>query len=145
MKKRLIFLGGTIANNPWRYDVIRTLLQNGVLKSEIFNPIVPDWDDAAREREAQAKARATYFLFYIGDPGQKGNPISAYSIAETVVSLYENPRRTLVVFDMKDMEGHPLKAMQGVYDRLKELFPDNIFETLDGAVGWLVEKMGRST
>ncbi len=109
MKNKLVFLGGTVAKNEWRNGFIEALVKRGVPRESLFNPDVKDWNKEAQQREEIAKKEAGYLVFYIADPKQEGNPLSAYSMVEATMALYDQSNRTVVVFDTEGMkeEGHP--------------------------------------
>ncbi len=139
-KKRLIFLGGTTAKNPWRDNFISELVKRGVPTDVLFNPVVANWDAEAQEREEAAKRDATHLVFYIASPMQEGNPLSAYSMVEATMALYDKPDRSVVVFDTTGMEGHPKKAMDQALKVLKARFPnEHIFGTSALATDWLAK------
>jgi hypothetical protein len=123
MSKKLVFLGGTCAGNNWRPEFIAALIAGGLSAEEIFNPVVPDWNEEVRRKEEEAKASATHMLFYIADPKQAGNPLSAYSMVEATMAMYDKPDTTVVVFDNTGIEGHALKAMNQTLKVLKKRFP----------------------
>lgn len=139
---KLVFLGGTAGGNPWRDGVIAALVARGVDPAALFNPVVNDWNEEAQRREEQAKAEASHLVFYIADPKQDGNPLSAYSMVEATMALYDKPERTVVVFDVEGMSGHPLKAMNQALKVLKARFPQaNIFGTRHEAIDWLAAQL----
>lgn len=123
-----VFLGGTCGNNHWREDiVIPGLIARGVPEERIFNPVVKHWDDAARMREDQEKAICSILLFVIASPDPFMRPmtanVSAYSLVELTMSLYDAPERTVAMFDTSGMDGHTAKAInKAVYD-LRMRFP----------------------
>jgi hypothetical protein len=139
---KLVFLGGTVANNGWRIPFIDALVEQGVDRQALFNPIVADWDDEAQRREEEAKAKATHLVFYIADPKQEGNPLSAYSMVEATMALYDKTDRAVIVFDSTGVAGHPLKAIEQAARVLRARFPDaNIFSTLEEAKEWLAREL----
>lgn len=97
--KKMIFLGGTVGKNNWREDFIEYLKLLGIKDSEIFNPIVTLWDDSARAHEEEMKRKCSHHLFYIGNPAVNVNRLSAYSMVEATMSLYDKLHTTVVVFD----------------------------------------------
>ena len=142
MMPPLVFLGGTAANNPWRKQFVENA--KGVPASVFFDPVVAVWDEEARRREEEAKAMASHLVFYIADPRQDGNPLSAYSMVEATMALYDKPLISVVIFDTTGMGGHPLKAMNQTFRALKARFPSSyIFATPDEAVAWLVADIQR--
>lgn len=140
--RKLVFLGGTAANNNWREQFIESLVSLGVLPDILFNPVVKDWNEEAQQREETAKKEACHLVFYIADPKQDGNPLSAYSMVEATMALYDKPARTVIVFDTDGMSGHPLKAMNQTLKVLRARFPEaNIFGTRQDAINWLTPRL----
>lgn len=139
---KLVFLGGTAGGNPWRDGFIEALVGRGASRDAFFNPVVADWNEGAQRREEAAKAEASHLVFYIADPNQHGNPLSAYSMVEATMALYDKAERTVVVFDSDGMTGHPLKAMNQTLRVLKARFPGaNIFGTRREAIDWLAAQL----
>lgn len=118
-----IFLGGTVGGNSWRADFTRALVDLGYAPHTIFNPVVADWNADAQAREEHAKATAGFVLFYVADPMQAGNSLSAYSMVEATMALYDRSGSAVVVFDPSGMSGHALKAMRQAFAVLKSRFP----------------------
>jgi hypothetical protein len=140
--KQLVFLGGTAANNGWRDTLIANLVSRGVSSSCLFNPVVPDWNQEAQKREEEAKATASLMVFYVSDPKQEGNPLSAYSMVEATMALYDKPETSVVVFNTDGMSGHPLKAMNQCLKVLKSRFPQaNIFSSSQDIEDWLYKQL----
>lgn len=138
----LVFLGGTVGGNNWRTEFIQALVERGVPKDALFNPVVVDWNDEARAREERVKAEARYLLFYIANPNQEGNSRSAYSMVEATMALYDKPDRAVVVFDSRDVSGHPLKDMNHTFAILRERFPKgNMFLNYQDAIDWFVSHL----
>ena len=48
---------------PGAKGIIERLAARGVRKSRLFDPVVEDWNDAAREREERAKADSDARLY----------------------------------------------------------------------------------
>jgi hypothetical protein len=139
---KLAFLGGTVANNDWRSFLIQDLAARGIASDCLFDPVVKDWNEEAQAREEAAKRDASHLVFYIADPKQDGNPLSAYSMVEATMALYDKPERTTVVFDSAGMLGHPAKAMAQALRVLKARFPDaNILGSYEEAVAWLAREL----
>jgi hypothetical protein len=140
--KKIVFLGGTCGNNNWRDGLSARLMARGVPAESLFNPVVANWDEAAQQREDEAKKKADFNLFYLGDPQQADNRVSFYSLLEATMGLYDAPARTVVVFDTtgmpKPMEKSNVKACKD----LKARFPEApIFGTLAEAEDWLVKNL----
>lgn len=140
--KKLVFLGGTAANNNWRDGFIAALVGRGVSPNDIFNPVVKNWNEDAQRREEEAKAGASHLVFYLADPKQDGNPLSAYSMVEATMALYDKSERTVVIFDTDGMSGHSLSAMNQMLRVLRVRFPGaNIFGTHQEAIKWLSSQL----
>lgn len=145
--KPLVFLGGTCGTNNWRERFIAELKKLGLTDEEIFNPVVAEWNEDAQAREEAAKEEACVLMFYIGDPGD--GTLSAYSMVEATMALYDKPDRTVVVFDDTGLEGHAAKAMKQVQKVLLNRglgFDEGIFRgylgicaTMSDAAGAVVE------
>jgi nucleoside 2-deoxyribosyltransferase-like protein len=88
-----VFLAGTQSGSKWRDDLIP------MLKIDYFNPVVDDWNDEARDREAIEKAKCD-FLLYVITPEMTG----CYAIAEAVQSGSRQPGKT--IFCVLDNYGH---------------------------------------
>lgn len=132
---KLLFLGGTSANNKWRDGFTDALISRGVPAGAIFNPVVADWNEEAQANEEHAKANASHLLFYIGSPMQEGNPLSTYSMVEATMALYDKNDRTVVVFDPAGIEGHFLKALHQTRKVLQSRFPGaRIYDSADAAI-----------
>lgn len=137
----LIFLGGTCGGNNWRAPFTEILEERGIPSDKIFNPVVSDWNPEAQAAEEKAKALASHHVYCIADPRQDGNPISAYSILEAAMALYDKPETAVVVFDTTGMSGHPLKAMDQARKVLQERHPEaRIFGSTAEALIWLAEQ-----
>lgn len=96
-----VFLGGTCGGNRWRRErFVPGMAERGIGAERLFDPVVADWTPACQEAEDAAKAGARFLLSYIGDPRSPGNEVSAYSLVESVTALYDEPGRTVVVFDL---------------------------------------------
>lgn len=140
--KKLVFLGGTCGNNTWRDGFVERLTARGVAAEALFNPVVSPWNDEAQRREDEAKKNATANLFYLGDPKQDDNRVSYYSLLEATMGLYDNPEKTIVVFDSTGMPKHAEKASAKACKDLKARFPQaNIFATLAEAEEWLATSL----
>lgn len=142
MKPYLVFLGGTVAGNGWRKKFIRELTALGVPHSELFNPVVEEWNEEAQAKEEEAKKNATHMLFFLGAPMQDGNPLSTYSMIEATMALYDAPEKTVVVFDPTGIGGHALKAYKQTEKVLRKRFPDKrILSTLGEAIAWFADEL----
>jgi hypothetical protein len=108
----LVFLGGTSGRNRWREGLIERLTKRGVPREALFDPVVADWNDAAREREERAKADVEVMLFYLGDPQEPGIPLSAFTLVEATLAVCREPERTMLVFDLDAVSGHARKVYE---------------------------------
>ncbi|HEX6537537.1 MAG TPA: nucleoside 2-deoxyribosyltransferase domain-containing protein [Gemmatimonadaceae bacterium] len=132
----MIFLGGTCGDNDWRRErAIPLLRELGVPASEIFDPVVDDWDEAAQAREDAAKRDARFVLFYIGNPRAHDSEVSAYSLVEAVMALYDQPARAVVVFGPEEFSPGTAKHLRKCEMDLRRRFPEGaIFASLDHAL-----------
>ena len=87
-----IFLGGTYNGSKWRESLIP------YITCDYFNPVVENWDDAAKERERYEREHCDYVLYGI-TPRMKG----VYSIAELVDDSNKRPKRTLFLLLKNDI------------------------------------------
>ena len=135
-----VFLGGTVGRNTWREDVIPELTRRGIPLEALYDPPVDDWTEEIQAREGAAKNQASYLLYVIAHPGGSSAAVSAYSLVEAVMGLYDRPGQTVVAFDTSGMTGHVLKVMRKIVRDLQERFPDApIFDNnRDAAIDWLV-------
>lgn len=142
MGAKLVFLGGTCANNLWRKGLIDELVARGVPRECLFDPVVTNWDAVAQKAEEEAKAKASHFLFYLADPKQPGNPLSYYSAVEATMALYDHPETTVVVFDNDGVEGQFLKASKQAEKVLRKRHPNAvILGSRQEAIDWLAAKL----
>jgi hypothetical protein len=132
-----VFLGGTTGND-YRERITAALTGQGVHASKIFNPVVEHWDEAARNKEDAMKADpSVLMLFYL--TANKGGAfdgafLSAYSLQEAIMGLYDHPGRTVLVFDYDGMVPRAAKRLRKSYLDLKARFPTApIFESLEEA------------
>jgi hypothetical protein len=136
---RLIFLGGTSGRSPWRAGLIERLAARGVARAALFDPVVADWNEAARKREEDAKRRADLLVFYLGDPEEPGIPVSAFSLVEATLAVTsDDRRRTVLIFDLDGVDGHARKVYQQSEALLSARAPDvPIFQDLRTAEDWI--------
>jgi hypothetical protein len=134
-----VFLGGTVGTNTWREEVIPELTRRGIPAEALYDPPVDAWTEEIQAREDAVKREAAYHLYVIAHPGGSSDAVSAYSLVEAVMALYDRPRGTVVAFDTSAMTGHVLKAMRKIIKDLQGRFPDApIFDNnRDAAVDWL--------
>lgn len=147
MNNRL-FLGGTCGDNSWREDiVIPALLEHGIRLERIFNPVVSHWDEQAQANEDAAKANPDYLLLFVlaspADPSAMDvTQISGYSLAEAIMSLYDAPERTVVLFNTAGMAKKTAKGMKKAEQDLRLRFPDApIFTDYSPLIDWLAPRL----
>ena len=80
-----VFLGGTCNGSDWRDRLIK------MLRVSYFNPVVPDWNEAAYQKELQERESSTYCL-YVLTPLMTG----VYAVAEVVDDSNKRPNRTVL-------------------------------------------------
>jgi len=143
--KKQVFLGGTCGNNKWRKEkFIPELMKKGVSSDKFFDPVVADWTPACMAAEDEAKKESQYMLYYISDPKQEGNTLSAYSLVEAIMGLYDDPDRTVVVIDTTYLpeKHHSMKALSKTLKDLKTRFPKGmILDDLDAVIDWFGKKL----
>lgn len=140
LPKKEVFLGGTCGGNNWREGFIAKLVACGVPASALFNPVVKDWNAEAQAREEKSKAEADILVFYIADPKTPGISISAYSLVEATMALYDKAARAYVIFDAAGMDGHAAKVMKQTQNVLKTRFPQGNIFSVDEAVEVIANK-----
>lgn len=86
-----VYLGGT-TNTVWRDELI------SLLTIAYFNPMVPDWTEAARKQEALEKKSCNIHLYVI-----TREMTGVFSIAEAVDSVHEAGVKT--IFQVMPTEG----------------------------------------
>lgn len=80
-----VFLGGTCNETTWRDELIP------MLQCDYFNPVVPDWNEAAQQNELKER-EVCDVLLYVLTPAMTG----VYSIAEIVEDSIMNATKTIV-------------------------------------------------
>ena len=123
-----VFLGGTCNDSTWRETVKERL------KIDYFDPVVKKWDDAARQREIEARATCD-FLLYVITPKQKG----FYAIAEVTHDSVTRPHKTLLCVLSKD-DGKTWRENWPSIKAVMELVKNNgakVFRDLDEVVEFL--------
>lgn len=105
-----IFLGGTCNDSRWREDLIIPHLN---IEVDYFNPVVPDWNEEAYQRELFERENCDFCL-YIITPKMTG----FYSIAEVIDDSNKRPRKTIFCFiqedDGSEFEKHQLKSLEKI-------------------------------
>lgn len=140
--KSQLFLGGTCGDNMWRDGFVANLVSRGVSADKLFNPVVPDWTPECQAAEDAAKAESSLMMFFIGNPKTPGNEVSAYSLVEAIMGLYDAPDRTVLVIDVSEMSESVAKAMRKSLADLKARFPDGLaFDSLDSAADWISSQL----
>ena len=144
MARPLVFLGGTSGHNPWRKGLVARLAARGVPETGLFDPVVDDWNDAARAREERAKADAEVLLYYLGDPQEPGLHVSAFALVEATLAVCREPQRSIVVFDSASVSGHARKVYEQSARLLRAQEPKaRIFESLLEAEDALARRFAR--
>lgn len=114
MKEITLFMGGTCNESTWR-DELQKMLYSTV---KAFNPVVPNWDKSAYDREIHARKTSDYVLYTI-TPKMTG----VYSIAEVVDDSNKRPKKTLFcVLDKDDgyeFTSGQLKSLDAVKQMVK--------------------------
>ena len=90
--KKTIFLGGTCNDSLWR-DALIPQLPN----ADCFNPVVPNWNDEAYQKELKAREISDVCLYVI-TPKMTG----VYSIAEVIDDSNKRPGKTVFHYMNED-------------------------------------------
>lgn len=113
-----VFLGGTVANNLWRNQVIDQLLARGIRDNQIFNPVVEHWTTEIQEKEDRAKVDSNCLLtFVLASPDSFLNDqkfTAAYSLYEATSCLYDAAERTIVYFDYQGFDKRTEKGLKKI-------------------------------
>lgn len=143
-----VFLGGTCNDSKWR-DYIEAQLKNAVDNGliELFNPVVPNWNEEAYQKEMAYKKIADFQLFVI-TPRMTG----VFSIAEAVDCSNKYPEKTIFCTlaediiptrgkdaDHKVFDEGQLKSLNKVSEMIKANGGES-FDSLDQVVSYLVTK-----
>jgi hypothetical protein len=140
--QRLVFLGGTAGHNPWRKELLRQLDALGAPTARCFDPVVADWTDEVRAREEQVKRDASLLVFYLGDPREPGNPVSAYSLLEAALAVCNDPERTLLIFDLEGVGDHARRQLEQSERLLRAQNPRvPVLHSLQEAAGRIAEHL----
>ena len=124
-----VFLGGTCNGSKWR-DRLKPQLELAV-----FDPVVDDWNEAAQQRELEAR-RDSEFLLYVLTPRMTG----FYSVAEVMDDAHRHPERTLFCF-LEEDEGevftpHQIKSLRAT-QKLIEAAEGRCFDNLNEVAQFL--------
>ena len=108
MKK--VFLGGTCNNSLWRDELIPNL------NIDYYNPVVPNWTEALKQKEIDERLSADYCLYVITSK-IKG----VYSIAEIIQDSNKRPEKTVFCFSEIDGPFPPFiqKSLKAVGEMAK--------------------------
>lgn len=82
-----VFLGGTVNGSTWRDELITRL------KVDYFNPVVTEWDEAARLREIEERENCDFCL-YVLTPRMEG----VYSVAEVTDDSFKKNDKTIYCY-----------------------------------------------
>lgn len=133
-KDCMVFLGGTCNNSTWRQKLIP------MLNCQYFDPVVPDWNEAAYQKELHYRATADVVLYTI-TPAMTG----VYSIAEVVDDSNKRPKQTMLVllkeFDGKSFEKHVWKSLEATA-KMVAANGGTVFYSLEEAAEELNHKSG---
>jgi hypothetical protein len=137
----MIFLGGTVGINTWREWVTLALIDQGIPEDVLYNPVVEHWTPEVQQREDEIKKTAL-MLYVIASPAPASETtnVSAYSISEALMGLYDAPERTVVVFDYQGWPHSIAKRIKKIARDWQGRFPGApIYESYDDAIQRLVE------
>lgn len=122
----LLFLGGTANQSSWRDDLIPLLEHEDIA---YFNPVVPNWDDEAFERELFIKSLPNTVEMYVITKEMRG----PYSVAEAVEASNKKPDKTIFLVISDGMDSHQIKSLEAVQKIIYEngaYIANNLFETV---------------
>ena len=118
-----VFLGGTCGQNAWRTGFIARLIARGVPSELLFNPVVPEWSDAAKAREDAVKQTAPIVLFHLGNPLEEQRPVhSPYSLAQIVQAVFRG-RTTRVLFDVSFLDRRTARGISAIGADIEREYP----------------------
>jgi hypothetical protein len=142
----LVFLGGTCGKNNWRPRLIKEVHQvlppGDPASYVLFDPVVADWNKEAQAREEEMKRRAHLHVYYLASPKlESPTDVSAYSLVEATMALYDRPESTLVVFDNSEITGHSREAMDQAQRVLRTRFPGVVLDDYSSLVDLLVHRL----
>lgn len=114
MELSKVFLGGTTAGPDWRPELIP------LLNCPFFNPVVKDWNEAARQQEVHEKKECGISL-YVLTPYLSG----VFSIAEVVEDcISRRPGRTVLCvlrqYQGKGFDTHVARSIDALIGLVKE-------------------------
>ena len=109
-----VFLAGTTNDSTWRERLIEKL------KIRYFNPVVPDWNEEAFQRELEEKEECDYILTVV-TPLMTG----VFSIAEIVDCSNKNPEKAVFCYLKEDAGKVFDKGQMMSLDRVGEMVEKN--------------------
>jgi len=130
-----VYLGGTCNGSRWR-EILKPKLEE--LRIGYYDPVVPDWNEAAARRERWERERCDYCL-YVFTPKM----IGFYGAVEAAMDSMTRPHRVLLCL-LEEDEGlhwseHDRKAFRNTFQQL-EARGATVLPDLDGVVKWLEGK-----
>lgn len=131
MKKA--FLGGTCNGSNWRSSLI-PLIEG---KVAYFDPVVPDWNEEAYQRELLER-EIDDFVVYTITPLMTG----VYSIAEVVDDSNKRPQKTILVVLETDGELKWDPKVRNSLKAVEKMVAKNggqVFESLEDLAKFLIE------
>jgi len=108
-----LFLGGTVGESKWRDELIPFLEHE---KLSYYNPVVDDWNDAARDAEMAVKSSPNTVEAYVITKDMKG----VFSIAEAVDASNKKPDRTIFMVQREGFDQHQLNSLDATLDLIKK-------------------------
>ena len=107
-----LFLGGTTGKSKWRDEIIPLLDREQLL---YFNPVVDDWNDAARKKEYQIKNSPNTVELYVVTKEMEG----VFSIAEAVDASNKKPNQIIFMIQREGIKKPQLKSLEATEELLK--------------------------
>ncbi len=126
-RKFRVFLGGTCVGEDWREEFISFLHPDTVY----FNPVVKNWNKAAKARENTEKELCDINLFYINS-----SMVGAYSIAEAVDSANQRGSSCVFAVNVKGFSDEQINSFEAIIELIRKrggsaCFVDNIKELVE--------------
>lgn len=130
-----LFMGGTCNDSTWRDDLQKHLYST----VQTFNPVVANWDEAAKHRELYARKTSDFVLYTI-TPKMTG----VYSIAEVVDDSNKRPKKTLFCVlpedDGYEFTSGQLRSLNAVKEMI-EINGAKSFNSLEDVAQYLNKKV----
>jgi hypothetical protein len=123
--------------------VVAPLIERGVLFKTFFNSEEADLDKRAKALDDEAGEKASFAVFLLGGPEADASDVCLDSLFGVAMSLYENPERTVVVFDLAGVPTNAREVFENVFQHMKYRCPDlHVFNSIADGINFLADKFG---